>query len=630
MKKRMNTAFLLALCCFLTGCSGSGKSTAFPVIMVIAGLLCLISGILRTRSWALYNRKRARSARPKPPLPLDAFTYILYGLALLLLLLSLLGSCTGKSADPTEPTQEPTEATEAGERAPSAVPAVQPAASADPSLWGIRWEIFENGVITHSYDREEPIFFGAPDKYFSLPGVAAFRGNNFRNSPAYGTAAVKEKKLTSLWTVETTTLPGTTWSGSGWTGQPLVVKWDKATRQNMNLYPEKKSKDDLVEVIYATLGGNIYFLDMEDGSYTRDPIDMGMCFKGAGSLDPRGYPLLYVGSGDANSDGKRPRMFIISLIDGKVLYENGYNETLSYRKDNDNWCAFDSSPLVDAETDTLIWPGESGVLYTIKLNSNYDKAAGTVTISPDTPVVTRYLTNRTNYDTYWAGYEASADIVDNYLYTSENGGMFYCIDLNTMELVWAQDTKDDSNSSPVFEADGDNRYVYTAPSLHWTRSSEMTGSISLYKLDALTGEILWEKPYSVHTIDGVSGGVQSTPVLGKPGTSLEGLIIYTIARIPNVYSGKMVALDTKTGEEVWSLDMTNYTWSSPIALYTESGDGYVVVFDAAGYATLVEGKTGKTLYTIQVGGLIEASPVAYNNTLIIGTRDKKICGVKIS
>ena len=98
-----------------------------------------------------------------------------------------------------------------------------------------------------------------------------------------------------------------------------------------------------------------------------------------------------------------------------------------------------------------------------------DKEAGTISVNPDAPVKTRYTSYYSVEEDRYLGYEASAAIVDHYLYTSENGGLFHCIDLNTMELVWAQDTKDDSNSSPVFEWSEDGEgYLYTAPSLHWT------------------------------------------------------------------------------------------------------------------------------------------------------------------
>lgn len=425
--------------------------------------------------------------------------------------------------------------------------------------------------------------------------------------------------------------PGAVWSGSGWTGQPLIVQWDNETKNNMNLYEDKKTKEGLVEVIYATLDGHIYFLDLEDGSATRDPVNIGMCFKGAGSLDPRGYPLLYVGAGDSNVNGDRPRMYIISLIDGSILYEAGHNETLALRRDNDWWCGFDSSPLIHAGTDTLIWPGENGLLYTIKLNSKYDKSAGTVSINPEDAVMTRYHTGRSGENSYWYGYEASVSMVENYLYVSENGGMFYCIDINTMELVWAQDTADDSNASPVVEyISEDEVYLYTAPSLHWTKNEDMTGTIHLYKLDALTGEILWQKPYNVYTLENLSGGVQATPVLGQKGTSLEGLVIFAISRAPDTYMGILVALDTKTGEEVWRLDMGSYAWSSPVGVYDQSGNGYVILCDAGGNVTMMDGTTGEVLSTLQLDGIIEASPAVYEDTLVIGTKACIIAGVDIS
>jgi len=626
MKKIFAALFALPL--VLSGCGGSeGSVSVWPILLAVLAVPSLALALLRTRAWKAFNRRRARKGRR--PVGLDPLTWIIYGLSAALILGALLGSC-GKEEKPEE-TKPPESTQDTGGPAPVSLFQPRKTTGTDPDNWGIRWEIFSNGALTHSYSRTDPITFGDPDTYFALPGVAAFRGNNHRNNAAYGTADIAEQKISLSWTADSTNLPGGIWEGSGWTGQPLVVRWDKETRNAMNLYSDKKAKENLVEVIYATLDGHIYFLDLEDGKPTRDALNMGMCFKGSGSLDPRGYPLLYVGSGDENIEGKRPRMFIISLIDGSVLFQYGHEESLSYRQDNDKWCAFDSSPLVDAETDTLIWPGESGLLYTIKLNTKYDKAAGTLSVSPDTPVCTRYLAGRSNQETYWLGYEASANIVENYLYVSENGGLFYCVDLNTMELVWAQDTRDDSNSSPVFQWISETEaYIYTAPSLHWTQNSEAQGTVSIFKLDALTGEILWEKSFQVHTVDGVSGGVQSTGLLGKAGTNLENLVIYTVSRTPTKEAGVMIAMNTATGATEWTLDMAAYTWSSPVALYTEKNVGYVVVCDTAGNAMLVDGATGKVLDKTSLGGLVEASPVAFDNMLVVGTRGKKICGIKVS
>jgi len=630
------TKFLLlfsTVSLLLTGCSASNTGTW---IFGLLGALTLLLGVIRIRSAMQYSKSRRRRRHAKTISSEQILlTVIIFVLALVFFLAAAVcarssGSKAPEASTPVPQvtTPDPSDPTQPGQTAPSVIPGKT--ASTDPDNWGIDWEIYVGDRAVSDYERENPISFGDPENYFALPGIATFRGNNYRNSPTYGSATVTQKTLTKKWSVDTGAIAGGRWAGCGWTGQPLMAQWDAQTRNNMNLYPEKKAKDGLVEVIYATLDGKIYFMDLEDGKPTRDPINMEMCFKGAGSLDPRGYPLLYVGSGDANIAGQKPRMFIISLIDGSLLYEYGDNDPISLRKDNENWSAFDSTPLVHAATDTLIWPGENGILYTLTLNADYDKDAGTVSINPGNMVRTRYSTSRSSETNYWLGYEAGANIVDNYLYISENGGMFFCIDLNTMELVWAQDTKDDSNSSPVFEyISQDERYVYTAPSLHWTKDANSQGTICIYKLDALTGEIIWKTPYDVHTVSGVSGGIQSSPLLGKPGTSLEGLIVYTIARTPNQSSGIMVALDTETGKEVWRLDMHNYAWSSPVPVYTTDGTGYIVVCDSMGYMFLVDGSTGRQQYLLELGKLVEASPAVYNNRIVVGLKAGPIVCVEI-
>ncbi len=524
---------------------------------------------------------------------------------------------------PTTVPEETTEATTVPETTADPLLSFNPAMTSgtNPANFKLKWEIQANKQTVSSYSRETPISFGDGADYFALPGIATFRGNNYRNSSTYGTATVTNQKVSQVWSRNIGGFNG--WSGSGWTGQPLIVQWDEETKQIMNLYESKKNKKDLVEVVYATLDGHIYFYDLDDGTYTRDPINMQMNFKGGGALDPRGYPLLYVGGG-IYVDGRAPRMYVVSLITGKTLYTYGNGDSFTRR----NWSAFDSSPLVDAETDTLIWPGENGILYTIKLNTQYDKNAGTISVDPDTPVKTRYYSPTCQKRYY--GYESSASIVDHYLYASENSGMFFCVDLNTMDLVWAQDTKDDSNSSPVFEWGSDGQgYIYTAPSLHWT-AKDNKGSVSVYKLNAQTGEIVWERPYSCMTVKDLSGGVQSTPLLGKEGTNIEGMIIYNISRVPTTYKGVLTALDTETGETIWETSTGNYAWSSPTAVYTEDGKAYLFLVDASGNAKFLDGATGKVLDTISFGSTVEASPIVFNDRIIIGSRGGKAYCLKVS
>jgi outer membrane protein assembly factor BamB len=382
------------------------------------------------------------------------------------------------------------------------------------------------------------------------------------------------------------------------------------------MYPEKQAKADLVEVVYATLDGYVYFYDLEDGKRTRDPINVGMNFKGAGSLDPRGYPLMYVGSGD-NRDGKRARMYIISLIDGKILYEQSGKDSATSRA----WYAFDSAPLVDAKTDTLIWPGENGVLYTIKLNTAYDQAAGTISVSPENVAKTVY---KSKVGTK-LGYEASGIVVDGYFYCADNSGLFVCVDLNTMELKWAQDVQDDINATPIFEWGDDGvGYIYCGTSMEYAK-----GNVFFYKLRADNGEIVWERKFTNITYNElVSGGVMSTPLIGKKGTDLEDLIIIPIARTPSTGSGTIYALSKNTGEIVWSETNKNYHWSSPVAVYTKENKGYILLGDSAGKITMYD-SNGKSLASIGLGSNIEASPAVFENRLVVGTRGQGIFGVEI-
>lgn len=502
---------------------------------------------------------------------------------------------------------------------------VQKTENSDPASWIKKWDIIVDDEIVDSFTREEAISFGDPNKesYFPFPGIATFRGDNYRTGSSYGTANIVNNAMDTVWTKKISSLSkgssSGAWTGAGWTGQPLMVEWDEETKQIMNLYPEKKAKEGLVEVIYATLDGHIYFYDLDDGSYTRDPMNVGMAFKGSGSLDPRGYPIMYVGSGDLTASGKKPRMYIINLIDCSIMYEHGHKESYSLR----NWIAFDSAPLVDAETDTLIWPGETGVLYTIKLNTKYDKAAGTLSITPDAPVKNRYKTNTG----YTLGFEASSIIVENYAYIADNGGMFFCVDLNTMELVWAQNTKDDVNATPVFEWGDDGvGYIYTSTSME-----NCNGKVYIYKLNASTGEIVWELEFDdVYFDKSVSGGILSSPLLGKKGTALEGMIYYAIAKTPGAYSGILLAIDTETGKVAWEKSQNLYCWSSPAAVYDDNGNAKIIICDAGGYIYMLDPATGETVSRINVGANVEATPAIFNDMLVVGTRGQEVYGIRLN
>lgn len=526
------------------------------------------------------------------------------------------------------------------EQTPQATPEPTPEATPEPTPFEPHYvdttnpanfitstEVMMNGEILGGYEDSEPISFGEGAEYTAVKGITTFRGNNFRDGAAYGTVKLTSRLFGNTWTKGTASLNdagGNVWTGNGWTGQPLIAEWPRETRQIMNMYDWAKQADTLVEVIYASMDGYIYFMQLETGEYTRDPLYIGYTFKGAGSLDPRGYPILYVGSG-VNSTQGTSRAFVISLIDGSILYSFGDKDNFELR----DWSMFDSAPLVDAETDKLIWPGENGIVYIIKLNTKYDQTAGTVSVEPSPVVKWRYKSDRTTVYTYWLGMEDSCVIWQGHLIVADNGGNLMCLDLTTLTLDWVQDTLDDTNCSPVLELENGHPYVYISTSFHagWRAPENGTAEIPVWKIDAETGEIVWSTSYDCRTVSGVSGGVQGTLAIGK--NNLSDLIFVPVARTPEGSTGILAALSKETGEEVWTKQTNMYSWSSPVIVYDENGDGYIIYCTSGYYIYLFDGRTGEKLDAMNLGGNIEASPAAYGNYVVVGQRSQKIYGIEL-
>lgn len=504
----------------------------------------------------------------------------------------------------------------------------------NPQKYGMKTDIMVNGSIVSSYSRQDKITFEEGSKYTDVKGVVTFRGNNYRDTSAvYGSMDILQKKFAEqpLWKQKTgsmQTMAGDGyWSGCGWTGQPLIMEWPKSTRASMKLYDWAKEQETLTEVIYATEDGRIYFYELETGKQTRDTMNCGFTFKGSGALDPRGIPLMYVGGGDRNPSYQSPRVFIISLLTNEVLYQFGNDDPFAKR----SWCAFDSSALVDAETDTLIYPGENGVYYFIKLGTQYDEAAGTLSIQPSEIVKWRYSGSRSAVNNkFWLGIESSAIAYQGYLFFPDNGGYLMCLDINTLELVWVQDVLDDTNCTGVLEVENGKPYIYMSTSFHagWRADGDGTAPIPVWKIDATTGQVVWRSDYNCYTVSGNSGGTQGSLAVGKG--SLKDLVYVPMGRTPGRWKGLLLALNKATGEQVWALELDHYIWSSPSVIYDQkTGAGYVIQGDSAGNLFLIDGLTGEIKSTFKTDGNLEASPTIYNDILVVGTRYCSIYAIKI-
>lgn len=522
--------------------------------------------------------------------------------------------------------------------------AITPIAGTEPSAFGFSTAIMDNGQQVESYSAPDKSFFDGGE-YSTIPGIITFGGSNYRNSFSYGTSSISENSLTQLWSgdLESLSAPynvgGQDYTyvgdGVGWTGQPIIVQWPDDIRPLLGIKDEFKSKPGFTEVIYAAMDGNIYFYELESGQPSREKLELGCITKGSASLDPRGYPLLYVGQGiTSTEDGFDGAWFrVIDLISNKVVYRKGGRDPFSLRA----WQAYDSSPLLCAQSDTLIFPGENGVIYFIKLNTVFDKEAGTVSISPDSGVKYRYAAASGYVEDdspggRWYGFESSCAVWREYLFITDNGGRLQCIDMNTLELVYVLDITDDSDSSIVLEEDytDDTLYLYTANEVDKQQTQDGYGISYHRKYNALTGELVWENGVKA-SVGGASsnGGTLATPHVGRG--KISNLVIFAMTLTPvnissgdgattQVNGGLLIAYDKDTGDEVWRHEQPADYWSSPAVTYAQDGSAYIVMCDRSGVMKLHDASDGSVLTELKLADRIEATPAIFGNYIVIGTR----------
>ena len=575
------------------------------------------------------RKKQAR--RAKIPAGVLVFVAVVAALALLLALLlrALLGggpdAGVTPAVSPTATVDAVVTATPGAATAPAAtatpVPTVGPGLRSagdvvsPPSQFGLESIAVQNGERVDAYARTPEIHMGLSGEYTDVEGVTTFRGNNYRDSAAYGNIPDDPEELEIAWSVAVSQIDD--WGGVGWTGQCAIVRWPEEVVRIMNVREDKKG-GPLTEVIYATLDGRVYFLDLYDGQATRPAINIGAPIKGSVTVDPRGYPLLYVGQGipEANGHSVDIGTRIFSLIDQQLLFFLDGDDSFAQR----SWYAFDAAPLVDGKTDTMLQVGENAILYLVKLNTDYDPEAGTISIDPK---VDRYVFRSRVSDQ--PGMENSLAVYNDYGYFVDNSGLLQCVDLNTLTCVWAGDTGDDTDATIVLEEEADGTVaLYTATERE--HSASYDENAYLRKINALTGEMLWKLPVKVYTSEGNEGGSFATPALGKG--ELGDLIFAHMTRTPDD-GATLMAVDKESGEVVWRVAMGSGGWSSPVCVYDASGKGYVLVGSSSGALRLYDGRTGRIISICDLEGNIEGSPAVFEDMLVVGTRGKRIFGVRI-
>ncbi len=503
-----------------------------------------------------------------------------------------------------------------------------------PDLSTFGNDIIINGKIVKDTVFSEKICFNKSENYSAVKGVTVFRGNNYRDNPVYGSLTIKEKKLVKCWSADAGKIDG--WNGVGWTGQPAIIQWDDSVRAAMNLPDSVKSDTAFTEVICSTLGGKIRFLNLKTGDSTRADINIGFSMKGSVMIDPRGYPLLYQGMG-LNVNGKKKKPFnyyIYNLLDQKRMYTiPGYNKFV-----HRGWGAFDSSALVNINTDNLILCGENAMIYRIKLNTEFSASRKKLSINPE-PVMYRYTHSKYGK----IGIESSPSIYRNFLYCTDNSGLLQCVDLNRMKPVWTAELLDDSDASISLEQTGDSVFIYTGNEVDhrgkkaYKQAKKKKGFnkkkykykdfCSLFKFNAMTGEKIWEKRLETVYNSYVNGGLLGSPLIGKK--SISEMVFFNVARIHDGKNGMLIAVNKETGDEIWRIEFPVFSWSSPVAVYPENGGSYIICGTTGGYVYLIDAEKGVVVNKVDLKGAVESSPAVFNDYCVVGTKAGKIWCLRI-
>ena len=468
------------------------------------------------------------------------------------------------------------------------------------------------------YTRSEEVSMGDPDSYTAQGGLLTYRGGPLRQNGAYGTMEVESEELSILRGIRTTSLDGK-YMGYGYGTQPLIVKWYKNIREMMNLNDEAKATTAMKEVIYPANDGRIYFFNLDTQTYSREAINVGYPMQATASINPYGYPLLYAGqSEDSLSDYKGIiGMRVYNLIDQSMAAFVPGKLSQAYTEEG----AITASALVEANSDTLIYASRNGTVNFLEMNTDFDLEKGEISVSPELKSY-GYKTKLKNSKQY--DITSSVAAYGDYVFFGDKAGSIQCVDMNTMKAVWAVDMGD-SVIAPVSLEIGEEGEVYLyAGNVVNVRAK--SSQIRLVKLDAMTGELLWEcksdikgKYASKPAKEGIYAGLMAAPLIGDGDIS--DLVIFNVN---NVVDGKqnyavVYALDKITGEEVWSQPLDVQSMSSPIAMYEPDGRSYLVMGDDNGTLRLMDGYTGSTIHTVNLGSPIQASPAAYGNKIVVGT-----------
>ncbi len=444
-------------------------------------------------------------------------------------------------------------------------------------------EFFQTGFEGLS----DPAGFGRPYPNAAVQGLLTFRGNPSRSY--YGSGPVTRTVPSVRYRFPDTPMCreslnlGVTkvWCGMGWTGQVTIAE-----------------REDRTWAIFGGYDGNIHFMDPATGERILPDVETGDIIKGTPTIDPDGYPLVYSGSRDNQlrviAFDRAGAAEVLWMLDADSVQPTLWN---------DDW---DSSPIII--DDYMIVGSESSRFWVVKLNKRYDEA-GLVQVAPEVVFTTEAWDQEalsSNADQV-ASVESSVAIHEDTAYFGTSAGLIWGYDLSglasgeTPTATFRYYTGGDNDASVVVDDEG---MLYVAG--QYDRNLERAREVGqLTKLDPSneTNPLVWK----IDDATALKGGVYGTP-------GIAGDTVYV-----GTNGGRLIAVDRMTGAIRWEKRLPPPLWASPVIV-----DDVLLMGDCSGFfhAFDVSDPTVEAplLWTIELGGCIEATPAVWDGSIYVGTR----------
>lgn len=443
-------------------------------------------------------------------------------------------------------------------------------------------------------------------------GVTTWRGDSFRTNAAVGTLDAAPTGLELVWRVDTGLRPDNYSlpdAGFSWHSQPAIIQWPKELRAAMNLTEEAAATKALREVIFASLDGHIYFLNLADGTAAREALSPGFTMLGAVTVHPLGYPLLMAGQyATTRTDPVGPvGLRWYDLQDQECIH------FVSGRPITGLDGAFNTSALIDANTNTAIALTRDGFLYTEALDLRClvtDSRQFSMLSDFAGPRLVRLTGERERVTTAPVMYGSR-------LWFGTSEGRILCVDANALQLLWSAKVSNMVYTLGMAQDASGQLWLYTGDAMG--SATDVISPVQLYRINADTGEISWATAAADSTAGFFTGAIAAC-IVGE--NELDEMVFFTLNSVcvsDGSVTSRMVAADRATGRIIWQRGLSGECKSSPIAVYTADGRGWIVQMAENGRMTLLDGLTGTEVAALTLAGDRWSSPAAFDDMLVIGS-----------